>query len=31
VKPADIQGSGHEYMPLSTFREWLAKYGLSSS
>ncbi len=31
VKPADIQGSDHEYMPLSTFRSWLATYGLSSS
>ena len=31
VKPADIQGSDHEYLPLSTFRAWLAKYGLSSS
>jgi ribose transport system substrate-binding protein len=31
VKPADIPGSGHEYMPLSRFREWLATYGLSSS
>ena len=31
VKPADIPGSGHEYMPISKFREWLAKYGLSSS
>ena len=31
VKPADIPGSGHETMPLSAFRAWLAKYGLSSS
>jgi ribose transport system substrate-binding protein len=31
VKPGDIPGSGHETMPLSAFREWLAKYGLSSS
>jgi ribose transport system substrate-binding protein len=31
VKPADIDMQGFEYMPLSTFREWLAKYGLSSS
>ncbi len=31
VKPADVPGSGHEYLPLSTFREWLQKYGLSSS
>jgi ribose transport system substrate-binding protein len=31
VKPADIPGSGHETMPLSKFREWLASYGLSSS
>ncbi|MFM8379775.1 MAG: substrate-binding domain-containing protein [Planctomycetia bacterium] len=31
VKPADIPGDGHEYIPLSTFKEWLAKYGLTSS
>jgi ribose transport system substrate-binding protein len=31
VKPADIPGSGHETLPLSKFREWLARYGLSSS
>jgi len=31
VKPTDIQGGGHETMPLSEFRAWLAKYGLSSS
>ncbi|MGB8854545.1 MAG: substrate-binding domain-containing protein [Pirellulales bacterium] len=31
VTPADIERSGHEYMPLSRFREWLQKYGLSSS
>ena len=31
VKPSDIPGSGHETMPLSEFRDWLAKYGLSSS
>ena len=31
VKPADIQGSDHEYLPLSVFRAWLKKYGLSSS
>ena len=31
VKPADIQGSDHEYLPLSAFRAWLTKYGLSSS
>jgi ribose transport system substrate-binding protein len=31
VKPADIQGSDHEYLPLSRFRAWLATYGLSSS
>ena len=31
VKPADIQGSDHEYLPLSAFRAWLKKYGLSSS
>jgi hypothetical protein len=31
VKPADLPTDGHEYLPLSTFREWLARYGLSSS
>jgi len=31
VKPADLPADGHEYLPLSTFREWLARYGLSSS
>ena len=31
VTPADLPADGHEYMPLSTFREWLARYGLSSS
>jgi len=31
VKPADIGGGNHEYMPLSAFRAWLAQYGLSSS
>lgn len=31
VKPADIEGSSHEYLPLSAFREWLKTYGLSSS
>ncbi|MEY3205664.1 MAG: hypothetical protein RLZZ21_1995 [Planctomycetota bacterium] len=31
VKPADIQGNDHEYLPLSAFRGWLKKYGLSSS
>ena len=31
VKPSDIPGSGHETLPLSKFREWLAGYGLSSS
>ncbi len=31
VKPADIGMEGYEYMPLSEFREWLKKYGLSSS
>lgn len=31
VQPADIPGAGHEHLPLSTFREWLARYGLSSS
>lgn len=31
VKPDDIDVKGFEYMPLSTFRDWLAKYGLSSS
>ena len=31
VKPADVPGTGHETMPLSTFRDWLATYGLSSS
>ena len=31
VKPADVQLEGYEYMPLSKFREWLAKFGLSSS
>jgi ribose transport system substrate-binding protein len=31
VKPADVPGNGHETMPLSKFREWLATYGLSSS
>lgn len=31
VGPDDIDMQGFEYMPLSKFREWLAKYGLSSS
>ena len=31
VKPADVPGTGHEIMPLSKFREWLAQHGLSSS
>jgi ribose transport system substrate-binding protein len=31
VKPADVPGNGHETMPLSKFRAWLATYGLSSS
>lgn len=31
VKPADIRSSDHEYLPLSAFRAWLKKYGLSSS
>jgi ribose transport system substrate-binding protein len=31
VKPADVPGEGHEYLPLSKFRDWLATYGLSSS
>ncbi|MEI6240637.1 MAG: substrate-binding domain-containing protein [Planctomycetia bacterium] len=31
VKPADVPGAGHETMPLSKFRDWLATYGLSSS
>ena len=31
VKPDDVPGTGHEYLPLSKFREWLATYGLSSS
>ena len=31
VKPQDAAAVPHEYMPLSTFREWLATYGLSSS
>jgi len=31
LKPEDIDGDGVEFMTLSTFREWLARYGLSSS
>lgn len=31
VKPDDVRIEGYEYMPLSKFREWLAKFGLSSS
>jgi hypothetical protein len=31
VKPADLPAGDHEYLPLSAFREWLARYGLSSS
>ena len=31
VKPGDVPLPGYEYMPLSTFREWLKTYGLSSS
>jgi ribose transport system substrate-binding protein len=31
VEPDDIDVKGFEYMPLSRFRDWLAKYGLSSS
>ena len=31
VKPGDVPGDSHEYMPLSAFREWLKTYGLSSS
>ncbi|MEI7780949.1 MAG: substrate-binding domain-containing protein [Planctomycetota bacterium] len=31
LKPEDITGAGVEFMTLSTFREWLARYGLSSS
>ena len=31
LKADDFQGGGVEFMPLSTFREWLARYGLSSS
>jgi ribose transport system substrate-binding protein len=31
VKPGDVELDGYEYMPLSVFRAWLAKYGLSSS
>jgi ribose transport system substrate-binding protein len=31
VKPADITLEGYERLPLSQFREWLGRYGLSSS
>lgn len=31
IRPADVPGDGHEFLPLSTFREWLAAHGLSSS
>lgn len=31
VKPDDTAAVPHEYMPLSTFRAWLASHGLSSS
>jgi len=31
VRPADIDIPGCEIVPLPAFREWLAKYGLSSS
>ena len=31
VKPADLPAGDHECLPLSAFREWLARYGLSSS
>lgn len=31
VKPDDVPGAGHDYLPLSKFREWLTTYGLSSS
>ena len=31
VRPKDVTLPGYEYMPLSTFREWLATHGLSSS
>jgi ribose transport system substrate-binding protein len=31
VKPDDAAAVPHEYMPLSTFRAWLAAHGLSSS
>jgi ribose transport system substrate-binding protein len=31
LKPEDIGGAGVEFMTLSKFREWLARYGLSSS
>jgi len=31
VQPADIDLEGYDHLPLSQFREWLARYGLSSS
>ena len=31
VQAADIGMEGFEYLPLTTFRAWLASYGLSSS
>jgi ribose transport system substrate-binding protein len=31
LKTDDLDGQGVEYMKLSKFREWLARYGLSSS
>jgi len=31
LKPEDAAGPGVEFLPLSKFREWLARYGLSSS
>jgi len=31
VQPEDVPGDGHEYLPLSKFREWLTTYGLTSS
>ena len=31
VKPEDVPGVSHDFMPLSKFREWLATFGLTSS
>ena len=31
LKPEDAGGPGVEFLPLSKFREWLGRYGLSSS